>query len=154
MRHRSGQSKPQNLVTTSYPQHSMPLVFGAKLADEEIQVMIDCGANQNYASPQLAERRREQCQPNAKPYPLNMADGPLLRTAGWIRKGIRDVRLEIGRHEEQKRTNYSRRCTNQIRHHPRDEMASETWTSNRLARANSHVSPMQSWKPRRGPIDL
>ena len=61
----------------------MPLVFGAKLADEEIQVIIDCGANQNYASPKLAERRKEQCQPNAKPYPLNMADGTPVEY-GWV----------------------------------------------------------------------
>jgi len=80
----------------------MPLVFGAILADEEVQVMIDCGANQNYASPQLAERLQKQCRQKAKPYPLNMADGtPVEYGGGWIRREIRDVRLEIEGHTEQ-----------------------------------------------------
>ena len=102
MRQRSLQTEPQDLFATLYPQHSMPLVFGATLADEEVQVMIDCGANQNYASPQLAERLYKQCRQKAKPYSLNIADGtPVEYGGGWIRREIRDVRLEIEDYTEQ-----------------------------------------------------
>lgn len=64
--------------------------------------MVDCGANQNYASLRVAALLREHAYDKRYPYPVTMADGsPIDNGDGWIRREIRNVELTIDRHREQ-----------------------------------------------------
>jgi hypothetical protein len=51
------------------------LVFGAIIAGESANVMIDLGSNRSYISPTLVKKLDKQRKKKAKPYPLIMADG-------------------------------------------------------------------------------
>jgi len=82
-------------------QRSTPLVFGATIAGESANVMIDSGSNRSYISPTLAKKLDKQRKKKAKPYPLIMADGtPAEYDGGWIRYEISDAELNLEGHRE------------------------------------------------------
>ena len=77
------------------------MVLTARLEGRPVRIMLDSGANQNYASLRLWGLLPQQRRNKENPYPLTMADGtPVDYEGGWIKKELREVELRIGTHDE------------------------------------------------------
>ena len=78
------------------------LVLTAVLGDLPVRVMIDSGANGNYASRDVERRLKKYTATKANPYRLTMADGsPTKDEDGWVREELRQVELNIHGHQEE-----------------------------------------------------
>ena len=99
-RHGYSPMMPQNLDMT-ITERTTYLVLTAELESEPVRIMVDSGANRNYASVRLGNRLARLRQNKVQPYPLTMADGsPVEHGDGWIRQELRNARLSIGQHKE------------------------------------------------------
>ena len=90
-------TKPQSLCMSPTPYRADHFVFKAKLAGNEVEIMIDSGANRSYASERTGKLLQHLQYDKTIPYPLTMANG---QTVGWINKEIRTT-LQIGEQTEQ-----------------------------------------------------
>ena len=92
--------KPQN-ISMMYTTTSSHMVLTAELEEKNVRIMIDCGANQNYASVELGQQMSRWMRNKKEPYPLTLADGtPISHGNGWVRRELHNVRLKLNDHEE------------------------------------------------------
>ena len=73
------------------------MVFRAALSQEEVRIMIDSGANQNYVSRRTAQKLTAYEQRRDIPYPVNAANGKFM---DFVTKQLREVPMTIGKHTE------------------------------------------------------
>ena len=73
------------------------MVFKAALAQEEVGIMIDSGANQNYVSRRTAQKLTAYEQRRDIPYPVNAANGKFM---DFVTKQLREIPMTIGKHTE------------------------------------------------------
>ena len=73
------------------------MVFKAALSREEVKVMIDSGANQNYVSRRTAQKLMTYEQLRDIPYPVNAANGKFM---DFVTKQLREIPMTIGKHTE------------------------------------------------------
>ena len=66
-------NQPQNLDST-LSGRSNHMVLTARIEDETVRVIIDCGANRNYTSIRLENKLAKKRRQKDHPYPLTMAD--------------------------------------------------------------------------------
>ena len=78
-------------------QRSEHMVLTAVLGGQQVKVMIDCGANQSYASRTTGQRLRHYLRKKELPYSLTMANGNAARP---VDSELREIQLQIGKHEE------------------------------------------------------
>ena len=65
------------------------MVLTATLGDLPVRVMIDSGANGNYASKNVERRLRKYIATKSDPYRLTLADGSLTADKdGWVRNEL------------------------------------------------------------------
>jgi hypothetical protein len=78
------------------------MVLTADLEGIPVRVMIDSGAQGNFASERLGKRLWKQQNNKENPYRLTMADGsPTEHGDGWVRTELKKVELRIETHTEE-----------------------------------------------------
>jgi RNase H-like domain found in reverse transcriptase/Reverse transcriptase (RNA-dependent DNA polymerase)/Integrase zinc binding domain/Chromo (CHRromatin Organisation MOdifier) domain/Retroviral aspartyl protease len=94
-------TEPQSLNSIQARSTSAHLVLTATLQNEQVRIMVDCGANRSYVSLRLGQKLSSWRQDKDKPYPLTMADGtPVDHGDGWVRQELNGVELNIAGHRE------------------------------------------------------
>ena len=106
------------------------MVFKAKLGKEDVTVMIDSGANQNYANKQIGTKLDHYQRKKSMSYPLTMANG---KTTDWIQDELYQVPFEIG--------NYNGKISLDITEIPKyDVVLGMAWLHD--------TNPVMDWKKR------
>jgi transposase InsO family protein len=78
-------------------QRTEQIALTAVLDGIQVRVMVDSGANRNYASRDLGQRLRKYQRKREMPYSLSMANG---NTSRPVDTELHDVPMTIGEHEE------------------------------------------------------